>query len=224
MDTTTLLIILIVLLIFGGGATTVAGAGSEIPMLRPRRIEGYAIVSEDGMIANADGIMPDSLKYESDQHFFECGLDGVDVLVHGRNSGECQPRSSLRRRLILTRQVPAIAADPSNENALLWNPAGASFEQALTALGTPRSSVAIIGGTYVFGMFLDRYEVIHLSRAFDVRLPGGRPVFPDVPARTPEEVFVSHGLERGQRQLLEPAKGLAIVSWQRSSNPVAPYY
>jgi hypothetical protein len=30
-----------------------------IPMPPPRRIEGYAIVSEDGMLANAAGIMPD---------------------------------------------------------------------------------------------------------------------------------------------------------------------
>ena len=42
----------------------------------PRRIEGFAIVSEDGMLANAEGIMPDSLKFEADRQFFECGLDG----------------------------------------------------------------------------------------------------------------------------------------------------
>ena len=66
-------------------------------MPRPRRIEGYAIVSEDGMLANAAGIMPDSLKFEADQHFFERGLDGVDVVVHGRHSHERQPRSYLRR-------------------------------------------------------------------------------------------------------------------------------
>jgi len=184
-------------------------------MPRPCRIEGYAIVSEDGMIANAAGIMPDSLKFEADQHFFERGLDGVDVVVHGRHSHERQPPSYLRRRLILTRQVPAIEADPSNEKALFWNPAGASFEQALGLLGTPDGSVGVIGGTDVFGMFLDRYDVFHLSRAPDVRLPGGRPVFPEVPTRTPEEVLVSHGLDRGQRQVLDPAKGLAIVSWQR---------
>src|SRR6202048_5278555 len=103
---------------------------------RPRRTEGYAIVSEEGMLANAAGIMPDSLKFEADRHFFERGLDGVDVVVHGRHSHERQPRSYLRRRLILTRQVPAIAADPSNEKALLWNPAGASFEQGFAAVGT----------------------------------------------------------------------------------------
>jgi dihydrofolate reductase len=188
-------------------------------MPRPSRIEGYAIVSEDGMIANAEGIMPDSLKFEADQQFFERGLDEVDVVVHGRNSYERQPSSYLRRRVILTRQVPAIAADPSNGKALFWNPAGASFEQAMALLGTPDGSVGVIGGTEVFGMFLDCYDVFHLSRAPNVRLPRGRPVFPEVPTRTPEEVLASHGLDRGQRQALDPAKGLAIVSWQRSLKP-----
>ena len=169
------------------------------------------------MLANAMGIIPDSLKFEADRHFFERGLDGVDVVVHGRHSHERQPRSYLRRRLILTRQVPSIAADPSNEKALFWNPAGASFEQALAVLGTPEGSVGVIGGTNVFGMFLDRYNVFHLTRAPGVRLPGGRPVFPEVPTRTPEEVLASHGLDRGQRQVLDPAKGLVIVRWQRSS-------
>jgi dihydrofolate reductase len=167
------------------------------------------------MLANDAGIMPDALKFEADRRFFEGGLDRVDVVVHGRHSHERQPRSYLRRRLILTRHVPAIAADPSNEKTLFWNPAGASFEQALAALGTPDGSVGVIGGTNVFGMFLDRYDLFHLSRAPGVRLPGGRPVFPEVPARTPEEVLASHGLHPGERQVLDPANGLTMVSWQR---------
>jgi len=138
------------------------------------------------------------------------------VVVHGRHSNERQARSYLRHRLILTRQIPAIAPDPSNEKALFWNPAGASFEQAVAALGTPDGRVGIIGGTDVFGMFLDRYDMFHLSRAPSVRLPGGRPVFPEVPARTPEDVLASHGLCRGRRLVLDPANGLEVVSWQRS--------
>src|ERR1700693_6001242 len=157
-----------------------------IAMSRPRRIEGYAIVSEDGMLANAAGIMPDQLKFDADQNFFERGLDGVDVVVHGRHSHEQQPYSHLRRRLILTRQVPTIAADPSNEKALFWNPGGASFEQALIALGVPDGSVGVIGGTDVFGMFLDRYDFFYLSRVPAVRLPGGRPGFREVAQRPPE--------------------------------------
>jgi hypothetical protein len=107
----------------------------------PSRIEGYAIVSEDGMLANAAGIMPDSLKFEADQSFFERGLDGVDVVVHGRHSHEHQRHSDPRRRLILTRRVPAIAPDPANKKALFWNPAGASLEQAMAVLGVPDGSI-----------------------------------------------------------------------------------
>jgi dihydrofolate reductase len=188
----------------------------RISMTGPRRIEGYAIVSEDGMLANAAGIMPDSLKFEADRQFFECGLDGVDVVVHGRHSHEHQPHSYLRRRLILTRQVPAIAPDPRNDKALFWNPAGASLEEALAVLAIPGGSVGVIGGTDVFRVFLDRYDAFHLSRAPGVRLPGGRPVFPEVPKWTPEEVLASHGLDCGHRQVLDAAKGLVIVSWQRS--------
>jgi len=94
-------------------------------MAHPRRIEGFAIVSEDGMLADAAGIMPDALRFEADQRFFERGLDRVDVVVHGRHSHEQQPHSHLRRRLILTGRIPALAADPSNAKALFWNPVGA---------------------------------------------------------------------------------------------------
>jgi hypothetical protein len=38
-----------------------------------------------------------------------------------------------------------------------------------------------------------------------------------VPTQTPEEVLASHGLHRGPRQVLDPAKGLAVVTWQRSN-------
>lgn len=188
-------------------------------VMPPPRIEGYAIVSKDGMLANAAGIMPDTLKFEADQRFFERGLDAVDVVVHGRHSHEQQPRSHLRRRLILTRDIPAIAADPSNEKALFWNPVGASFEEALAALAAPVARVGIIGGTSVFGMFLNRYDVFYLSRAPAVRLPGGRPVFPQVPEQTPERVLENHGLRRGERQVLDPAKNLTVVSWLRASTP-----
>jgi len=57
--------------------------GSQI--VQAGRIESYAIISEDGMLADATGIMPDSLKFDADQTFFEHGLDAVDVVVHGRH-------------------------------------------------------------------------------------------------------------------------------------------
>jgi dihydrofolate reductase len=184
-------------------------------MSSPRRIEGYAIVSEDGMLANAAGVMPDSLKFDADKRFFERGLDGVDLVVHGRHSNEMQPHSPRRKRLILTRRIAALEADPSNAKALCWNPAGASFEAALAAIGEPNAIVGIIGGTDVFGLFLDRYDVFYLSRAPNVWLPGGRPVFPGVPTKTPEEVMAAHGLEPGEREALDAAKRVWLVSWRR---------
>jgi dihydrofolate reductase len=184
-------------------------------MTHPRRIEGYAIVSADGMLANAAGTMPDALKFDADQRFFAHGLDGVEAVAHGRHSHERQPHSHLRRRLILTRQIPALAPDPGNEKALLWNPAGASFEEAWEALGVPEGSLAVIGGTDVFGMFLPRYDIFHLTRAPGVLLPGGRAVFPHVPEQTPEEVLASHGLAPAPPQVLDAKNGITVVSWRR---------
>jgi hypothetical protein len=179
------------------------------------RIEGYAIVSEDGMLADAARVMPASLQFESDQRFFEHGLDHVDVVVHGRHSRERQKHSPSRHRVVLTRRIPAIAADPSNPRALLWNPAGASFEQALAVLGLSGASAGVIGGPDVFALFLDRYDFFHLSRAPNVWLPGGCPVFPDVPARTPEDILAAHGLTPDPPIMLDAGKGLALVSWRR---------
>ena len=121
----------------------------------PHRIEGYAIVSEDGMLAN--------------------------------------------------------------NNALFWNPAGASLDQALAVLGGPGASLGVIGGTEVFGMFLDRYDFFYLTRAPGVRLPGGRPVFPGVPEQTPEDVLAAHGLKGGPPHPLDRKNGVAVVKWHRDN-------
>jgi dihydrofolate reductase len=180
----------------------------------PRCIEGYAIISADGMLAGADGIMPDALKFAGDQRFFEQGLDGASAVAHGAHSHEQQTRSHLRRRLILTRRVATLAPDASNAKALLWNPAGASFEDAWTALGAD-GTLAVIGGTEVFGLFLPRYDVFYLSHAPHVRLPRGRPVFPGVPARTPDAMLSSHGLVPGSVQVLDAANEVTVTTWQR---------
>ena len=179
------------------------------------RIEAYAIISEDGMIADAGGILPEALKFEADQRFFERGLDQLEVMVHGRHSGGHQPRSPSRHRLIVTGAVIALARDPANEKALLWNPAGAGFEQALALLGMPDAAIGVLGGTEVFALFLDRYDVFYLTRAHGVRLPGGRPVFPTVPAEMPEQVLARHGLIPDPPRMLDAAKALTVTGWRR---------
>jgi hypothetical protein len=180
------------------------------------RIEGYVIVSADGMLANADRVMPQALKFKADQEFFNAALDRVNVIVHGRHSYEGQPNSPKRKRVILTSKTAALAPDPSNPNATLWNPAGATFEQACDDAGVRSGTVAIIGGPGVFAMFLDRYDTFWLSQAPHVRLPGGYPCFPGVPERSPQEILAADGLQAGEPQMLDTAHDVIVTPWRKA--------
>ncbi|MFN3349205.1 dihydrofolate reductase [Pseudorhodoplanes sp.] len=179
------------------------------------RVEGFAIVSDDGMLADASGVMPRDLLVDADQRYLSDALDRAAILVHGRNSHEGQPHSRQRRRLIATRSVAAIAQVPDDPNALLWNPAGMPLEDAAVRLGVHEGSVAVLGGTDVYGLFLPRYDVFHLSRMPGLRLPGGRPVFPGVPEQTPEETLSVYGLRPGPQRLLDAATGVSVTVWRR---------
>jgi dihydrofolate reductase len=179
------------------------------------RFEGYVIVSADGMLAKAGHVMPDELKFEGDKQFFTAALDRADLIVHGGHSGEDQPNSPNRRRIILTRRVAALAADPDNPRAMLWNPAGASFTQATEFAGVRSGTVAIIGGPDVFGMFMDRYDTFWLSQAPNVKLPGGEACFPGVPAQTPEQILAAHGLTAGDPQVLDAGQNVTVTPWRR---------
>jgi hypothetical protein len=180
-------------------------------------IEGYVIVSADGMLASPDHVMPDTLKFEGDKRFFSSALDRADLIVHGRNSGEDHPNAPKRKRVILTRGVSSLERDPSNPNATLWNPQGASFEDACGFTGVPPGSVAIIGGPGVFAMFLDRYDTFWLSQARRVRLPGGEGCFPGVPERTPQQILGQHGLKAGEPLVLDAAEDVTVTPWRRAS-------
>jgi hypothetical protein len=181
------------------------------------RIEGYVIVSADGMLANADRVMPIGLKFEGDKQFFTAALDRADLIAHGRNSYEDQPNSPRRKRIVVTRKIGAVAPDPSNPKAVLWNPAGASFEAACDFAGVHSGMVAIIGGPYVFDMFMDRYDTFWLSQASRVRLPGGEPCFPGVPEHSPQEILVAHGLKAGESQILDSAHDVTVTPWRRAA-------
>jgi hypothetical protein len=181
------------------------------------RIDGYVIVSADGMLANADHVMPDELKFEGDKRFFTAALDRADLIVHGRRSFEDQPNSPRRKRIVLTGKIDAIAKDPSNPKATLWNPAGASFESACDLAGIGTGLVAVIGGPDVFGMFMDRYDTFWLSQAPRVRLPSGQPCFPGVPARSPQDVLAAHGLRAGEAQILDAVEAVSVTPWRRAA-------
>src|ERR1700722_9530279 len=97
------------------------------------------------MIADASGVMPDSIRNAADQRFFQAGLDEAAVIVHGRHSHEGGPRAARRKRLVVSRQIAATAPDPAHPNSLLWNPTGATLDEAIEQLGGGDGTIAIIG-------------------------------------------------------------------------------
>lgn len=184
-----------------------------------QRVEGFAIVSEDGMLADADGVMPPSLVIEADQEFLSDALDRAAVVVHGRNSHENQPRSPHRPRLIVTRRIATVAPACDQPRAMLWNPAHIPFEDASAMLGARAGTAAILGGTEIFGLFLSRYDAFHLSCIAGLRLPHGRPVFPQIPQRSAEEILAASGLTQAAQRPLDAARGVTLFTWIRAGVP-----
>jgi dihydrofolate reductase len=160
--------------------------------------------------------MPDDLKFEGDKAFFTAALDRADLIVHGRHSFEDQPNSAKRTRIVLSRGVDAAAPDPDNDKATLWNPDGATFEEACTIAGIHAGTVAVIGGPAVYGMFLDRYDVFWLSQAAHVHVPDGQGCFPGVPAQSPQAILAGHGLEASEVQVLDEAHDVRVTAWRRA--------
>jgi dihydrofolate reductase len=186
-------------------------------MSAPHRVEGYAIVSANGMIADRNGAMPPTIRNDADQKFLQVEMDRAALIVHGRHSHEGGPRADGRKRLVVTHQIKSLAPDPAHPQALLWNPAGATLKEAVAAIGAGSGTVAVIGGTDVFGLFLPRYDAFHLTRAEHADIPGGRPLFPQVGSQaTPEDVLTRYGLRPGPRRDLDAAAGVTLTTWLRS--------
>ena len=195
---------------------------------RPR-IEGYAIVSREGMIANSDGSFPEELKIPADQQFYQESLDRAAAVANGRHSAEGGPKEKGRKRILVTRRVQRIVHDTDNPNVVLWNPATAPFDEAWQKLNADDGILAVVGGTDVFGLFLSiGYDAFFLSRAL-ASVPRGRPVFPGVghgvPAEDPRHrhlTDIHHIAEFDRLEIqhffevykdLEPGKSVEGATW-----------
>ena len=182
-------------------------------MKRPR-IEGYAVISIEGMIAKGDGTFPDEIKIEADHKFYQDSVDRASAVANGRHSSEGGPKEKSRRRIILTRRVQRVMIDPANALAILWNPGTAPFEEAWQRLGIEDGTLAVVGGTDVFGLFLNiGYDAFFLTRA-EASVPRGRPVFPgvgkDVPA---SEILTKHGMVLRDTRMLDAATNTVVEEW-----------
>jgi dihydrofolate reductase len=180
---------------------------------RPR-IEGYAIISREGMIAKSDGSFPEDLKIPADQEFYQASVDRAAAIANGRHSAEGGPKEKARRRIILSRRVHRIIHDPGNPNAVLWNPGTASFDEAWQKLNADDGTLAVVGGTDVFALFLTiGYDAFYLTRT-PVSVPRGRPVFPGVgDGVPPEEPLKQSGLELKSTRVLDSASGAVLEEW-----------
>jgi hypothetical protein len=180
------------------------------------RIEGFAIVSRDGMLAGADGLMPNSLKFEADQDFLDRALDCAALLVHGRMSHEGHSNSHRRPRLLLTRAAGAFSHKPVEPNVWHWNPRATPFREVCAALGIVRGIVAVLGGTAVYDMFLPVYSKFHLCCAGKVHLPGGVPVFSEVGEdKRPHGVLRKAGMAVVEEVTHDPDHELQQQTWER---------
>ncbi len=161
---------------------------------RRPRIEGYAIVSHEGMIALSDGSFPRELEIPADQEFYRQSVARASAIANGRHSAEGGPGQKNRKRLILTRRVQRVVVDPDNPNAVLWNPATASFDEAWQRLGVDDGMLFLTLG----------YDSFFLTRAA-ASVPRGRPVFPGIGnGVTPEDVFKQYGMVLRSTRLLDP--------------------
>ena len=180
-------------------------------------IEGFAIVSAEGMVAGADGLMPNSLKFDEDLQFLDSALDQAELLVHGRMSHEGQENSPRRRRLLMTSRCGPFSAEPAEPNLWLWNPRTTPFPEVCEALRIDSGTVAILGGTSAYDMFLPVYAKFHLSRADKVSLPGGVPVLSVVGGGAPpDEALAAAGLSLVEEVTLNAGQALRRQMWARN--------
>jgi len=183
-------------------------------MPRPR-IEGYAVISQEGMIATSDGLFPEAIKNPADHRFYMDSVARASAVANGAHSAEGGPNEKDRKRLRLTRKVTRLMPDPKNANVTLWNPAAAPFDEAWAHLRIEGGSLAVVGGTDVFGLFLGiGYDAFFLTHT-QGNVPHGRPVFPGVgqDGTTPADIMRKFDLVLRGTRLLDPDSKIYVEEW-----------
>lgn len=185
------------------------------PSIRSARfpVVGHAIVSADGMIADAAGLMPPRLRNEADFAHFQAALDRASVVVLGSLGHRRHPNPG-RRRLVFTSMVATSAADAADPLATLCNPAGMALSDVLGEMAVPDGIVAVTGGMRVFDHFLPLYETFELAEVNDFVLPGGVPCFSSA---HPRAALAATGMAPVETRLIDADNNVTLTRWVRSS-------
>ncbi|HZH52976.1 MAG TPA: hypothetical protein VEZ16_13975 [Microvirga sp.] len=177
-------------------------------------IHGYAIVSDDDRIADAEGGMPTVLRNDADWAYFQTGLDRSAVTVLGRLGHEANPNPRGRLRLVVSSSSRGLER---RDDGWWWNPETVAWHDAIWQVLPQGGRVAVPGGRRVFDLFLEiGYDVFHLSRAEGARLPGGVALFSLCDeGLSAEAVLADHDMEEGHRQVLDPGGPVSLTVWRR---------
>ena len=182
-------------------------------MTPDRQIHGFAIVSDDGCIADASGATPQALRNEADWAYFQGWLDRAALTVLGREGHLAHPNEKRRKRLVLSSSAKGIE---ERADGLWWNPAHVPVADALRIAAPAGGIVAVPGGQRVFDLFLAfGYDAFHLSRAHGVTQPGGVKLFSGLDGETAEGRLVRHGLVPGATRMLDPANRVSLTVFRR---------
>ena len=182
-------------------------------------IHGYAIVCDDGCIADASGALPKALMNDADWAYFQAELDRAALCILGRTSHEATPNVKRRRRVVMTSRAAGL--DPVDELVLFWNPETTPLEEMLARVLPEGGRVAVPGGQGPFTYFLDVFDGFHLSRKAGIRLEGGQPAFSLQRAGlTPEALLAAARMVPGPVQPIDPEDGVTLTVWTRP--PAAP--
>ena len=194
---------------------------AEGARVRPVKIAGYAIVSDDNRIAGPDGLVPPSLRNEKDWEYYQGALARSDLIVFGRRSHEAEPNERGDLRLVVSREAAGLEQRP---DAWWWDPARVKWTEVVSRLLPRGGDVAAPGGQIVFDLFLELgYDAFHLTRAHGVKLPGGRAVFSACDnGLSAETVLARAGLRLSEKIALDPQHSVEMNVWREVSEAGKP--
>jgi hypothetical protein len=178
------------------------------------QFHGHAIVSDNDMIADAAGQMPDALMNPSDWGRFQRELDKAVAVIIGRKGHMAHRNIHGRNRIVVSSTAHGIE---KRDDAWWWNPAGATLKDALAAAAPRGGIVAVPGGRSVFDLFLEvGYDEFHLARARGVKIENGTYLFSECASgHSAEEVLAGHGLVPTPADVLDGRAGVAVTVWRR---------
>ena len=105
-------------------------------------VHGYAIVSDDDRIADAEGRMPEILRNDADWAYFQAGLDASAVTVLGRLGHEANPNPRGRPRLVVSSSSQGLER---RGDGWWWNPQALAWPEVLRQVLPRGGRVAVPG-------------------------------------------------------------------------------